>query len=458
MTPAARDNDSAGDLLQRMQESQADFVQTEFCDFIGVSRCRMVRGSAISRDRQPNFPYVNIAHDVSDGEPDPEAMGPHTGSFWLSPDVASYVPLPYLSRMGSVMCWLTNPDGSEYGGCARTRVRHLAEALAERGIRLRVSFEPEGHTLIRLPDGPGWEPVSHGGIFTPERIAEQHAFIDKVVALGDSMALDVEKVSMEADGMLEFNLPPRDAVAACDAWLRFRQLYKAVAREFGWTGTFMPRVTTAGPTAGLHIHLSLTDEQGRDLSSEPGSGEMTDQCRFAIAGILTHADAVVAACCNSVNSYKRLAAGNSWAPTYATWGVNNRSCLVRVVEDPPFLAGSGDAVRPRRLEFRAADGTCNPYVTIAAVMAAMVAGLDQHYELDAEGTQDWGRAAVSGAWPRPLPRSQDKALDALEQDKVVGEALGPILVRGILRARREEWRQYHSLVTDWEQSACLERY
>src|SRR6202034_717878 len=130
-TPTASDDDSAGQLLQRMQESQADFVQPEFCDFIGVSRSRVVRSSAIGRDRQTKFPYVNIAHDVGDGEPDPEAMGPHTGSFWLSPDVSSYVPLPYLSRTGSVMCWLTNPDGSAYGGCARTKVRHLAGAIAE---------------------------------------------------------------------------------------------------------------------------------------------------------------------------------------------------------------------------------------------------------------------------------------------------------------------------------------
>jgi glutamine synthetase len=390
MNAADRDGDVAGRLLQRMQESQAEFVQAEFCDFIGVSRCRMVRSSAIGRDRQPNFPYVNIAHDVSDGEPDPEAMGPHTGAFWLSPDVASYVPLPYLSRMGSVMCWLTNPDGSPYGGCARTRAQHLAEALAERGIRLRVSFEPEGHTLVRLPGGQGWEPVSHGGIFTPERIAEQHSFIDKVVTLGDSMALDIEKVSMEAEGMLEFNLPPQDPVAACDAYIRFRQLFKAVAREFGWTGTFMPRAVTAGPTAGLHIHLSLAGEHGRDLCTDPASGEMTGLCRSAIAGILVHAEAVVAACCNSVNSYKRLTPDNSWAPSYATWGVNNRLALVRVVEDPPFLSGSGTAARPRRLEFRAADGTCNPYVTISAVMAAMLAGLDEGYDLEPEGTQDWG--------------------------------------------------------------------
>ena len=132
MTPTAPGEDSAAQLLRRMQESQADFVQTEFCDFIGVSRCRVVRSSAIGRDRQTNFPYVNIAHDVADGEPDPEAMGPHTGAFWLTPDVSSYVPLPYLSRTGSVVCWLTNPDGSAYGGCARTRVRELAAALAER--------------------------------------------------------------------------------------------------------------------------------------------------------------------------------------------------------------------------------------------------------------------------------------------------------------------------------------
>ena len=97
-------------------------------------------------------------------------------------------------------------------------------------------------------------------------------------------------------------------------------------------------------------------------------------------------------------------------------------------------------------------------LTVDVLADGPLAGLDRRYELEAEGTQDWGRAAVSGTWPRPLPRSQDKALDALERDEVVGEALGPILMRGILRARREEWRRYHSQVTAWEQSAFLDRY
>ena len=103
---------------------------------------------------------------------------------------------------------------------------------------------------------------------------------------------------------------------------------------------------------------------------------------------MRHGAAMVAASCNSVNSYKRLVSDNSWAPTYATWGMGNRSALVRVVDDPPYLVKQRISPGVRRLEFRAPDGTCNPYVVVAALLAAMLDGADQHATLDPEGTSD----------------------------------------------------------------------
>jgi glutamine synthetase len=159
-----------------------------------------------------------------------------------------------------------------------------------------------------------------------------------------------------------------------------------------------------------------------------------------------------------VNSFKRLVPENSWAPAYATWGFGNRSCLVRVVDDPPFLAGEHRAQGVRRLEVRCADGTCNPYVFAGAVLAAMLAGLSEHYPL-AEGSDvDWGRSRPAGEHPAALPRTVDEALLALAGDKVISRALGDVLVRGITRARTSERRAFQGIVTTWEQDHLFPRY
>ena len=109
-----------------MDDDGVTRLQLEFTDFIGVSRCRLVTREVLARDGLPNFPWVNIAHDVSDGEPDPENMGPGSSTFWLNPDPVTYAPLPFVPGVASVQCTLLNADGSRYAGCARSLVADYA--------------------------------------------------------------------------------------------------------------------------------------------------------------------------------------------------------------------------------------------------------------------------------------------------------------------------------------------
>jgi glutamine synthetase len=446
------------ELMRRMEEDDVRRVQLEFTDFIGVSRCRLVTREVLARDGLPNFPWVNIAHDVEDGEPDPVNMGPNSSTFWLNPDPATYALLPYVPGLASVQCTLVNGDGSRYAGCARSLVADYAGRLEAEGFTVAMAFEPEGSVLHQEPDG-GWVYASEAPIFSTTRIAEMSDFVGLVIDYAQAMGITVEKVSAEAGGTMEFNMPPSAPLAACDRLVQFRAAFKAAARQCGYVGTLVPRAVTGGPICGIHLHVSvLQADSGRDALVEPATGGWSSAGRDALSGLLTHAASVTAAGSNSVNSFKRLVPENSWAPAYATWGFGNRSCLVRVVDDPPFLVSQHQAQGIRRLEVRCADGTCNPYVFAVCVMAAMLAGLNEHYPLADSSDVDWGRSLPEGECQAALPRTVDEALSALASDKVISGALGDVLVRGITRARTSERRAFQSIVTTWEQDHLFPRY
>lgn len=449
---------SRDELLARMNEDGVARLQLEFTDFIGVSRCRLVTREVLARDGLPNFPWVNIAHDVSDGEPDPENMGPGSSTFWLNPDPVTYAPLLFVPGVASVQCTLLNADGSRYAGCARSLVADYTGRLESEGLAVAMAFEPEGSVLRQEPDGR-WVYASDTPIFSPARIAELSAFVDLVIEYAQAMGVPIEKVSAEAGGSMEFNTPPSAPVAACDRLLQFRAAFKAAARKCGYLGTLVPRAITDGPVCGIHLHLSMSHaDGGRDALVDGATGGWSSTGRDVLSGLITHAASLTAAGSNSVNSFKRLVPESSWAPAYASWGFGNRSCFVRVVDDPPFLTGEQQAQGIRRLEVRCADGTCNPYVFAVSVLAAMLAGLSEHYPLAEGSNVDWGRTRPAGEDPAPLPRTVDEALLALNSDKVITGALGEVLVRGITRARTAERRAFQSIVTTWEQDHLFPRY
>jgi glutamine synthetase len=450
--PSTRD-----ELLRRIEEYGVARLQLEFTDFIGVSRGRLVTREVLARDGLPNFPWVNIAHDVADGEPDPDRMGPNSPTFWLDPDPVTYAPLPYVPGSASVQCVLVNADGSRYAGCARTLVAEYARRLEAEGLVVAMAFEPEGSVLRQEPDGR-WVYASTAPIFSLDRIAELGDFVDLVIDYAQAMGITVEKVSAEAGGSMEFNMPPSGPVTACDRMMRFRAVFKTAARQCGYLGTLVPRAVTDGPTCGIHLHMSvLHSGSGRDALVDAAGG-WSGTGRDVLSGLLTHAAAVAAAGSNSVNSFKRLVPEHSWAPAYATWGFGNRCCFVRVVDDPPFLATDHRAQGVRRLEVRSADGTCNPYVFAVSVLAAMTAGLSEHYPLAEGSNLDWGRSRPAAEHPAALPRTVDEALLALASDKVISSALGEVLVRGITRARTSERRAFQGVVTAWEQDHLFPRY
>jgi glutamine synthetase len=242
-----------------------------------------------------------------------------------------------------------------------------------------------------------------------------------------------------------------DALTMADNIMTFRLTVKEVALEHGIYATFMPKPLENHDGSGMHLHLSLF-EGDRNAFYEPGSDNgLSKVGQQFIAGLLHHASELTAVTNQWVNSYKRLVAGFE-APIYISWARNNQSALVRV---PTVKKGKPSSVR---VEYRAADASCNPYLALSVLLAAGLAGIRNNYELPPEVASDINRltsAERAAAGVDRLPATLADALDRMERSELVASALGEHVFDWFLRNKREEWDRYQHHVSRFELETYL---
>jgi glutamine synthetase len=215
--------------------------------------------------------------------------------------------------------------------------------------------------------------------------------------------------------------------------------------------SFMPKPFSNRPGNGMHMHMSMGDGKRNlfeDKSDKRGLDLSTMAYHF-LGGVLKHAKALTAICCPTVNSYKRLVVGRSltgatWAPAYVSYGNNNRSCMVRIPGG--------------RLELRVPDGGCNPYLAAAAVIAAGMDGMKNQIDPGDpvnENLYEMSAAELRSRGIETLPQNLNEAIDALEADHVIMDALGPV-AQTFVDLKRMEWVEYMRHVSDWEIKTYLE--
>jgi glutamine synthetase len=220
-----------------------------------------------------------------------------------------------------------------------------------------------------------------------------------------------------------------------------------VAKEFGLFATFMPKPFTGVWGSGHHFNMSLADvETGANLFRDEAG--WTKTARGFVAGILRHAPALAAVATPTVNSYKRLSprlgdGAISWAPVYAAYGDNNRSCMLR-------LPGNRPAV-----ENRAVDAAANTYLTAALMLAAGLEGIAEGWDPgEPVVTEAFDWTPGTAAAPR-LPRTLLEAIEAFAADPLIATVFPADFVSEYVAMKHDEWDDYHSQVTDWERDRYL---
>src|SRR5215467_3312579 len=310
-----------------------------------------------------------------------------------------------------MFCDILNHDGTPFEGDPRQVLKRNLDKAREKGFQFMCAPEMEFFYFASGNPERVLEPLDSGSYFDLTTADVASDLRKRTIHMLEAMGIPVE-YSFHEDGpsQHEIDLRYSDALSMADNVMTFRLVVKRVASELGVHATFMPKPIAGAFGSGMHSHLSLFEgdvNAFRDPGDEYGLSKVA---KHFIAGLLTHASEIVAVTNQWVNSYKRLIPGYE-APVYKCWARNNRSALVRV---PLPKKGKEESTR---IEFRAPDPGCNPYLAFSVMLAAGLKGIDEGYELPPEATDniyELSDAERLAEGITSLPGSLRDALDAME--------------------------------------------
>ena len=434
------------EILKVADRENVRFLRLQFTDIMGIAKNLEIPRSQFEKalDGQCMFDGSSIEGFTRIEESD----------MLLSPDFSTFQVNPWSnpdgSRVARMICDVYRPDGEPFDGCPRTILKRQVARAEKLGYNMVCGPEAEFFLFKRDDDGKVvLETHDVGGYFdlTPVDLGEE-ARRDMVILL-EAMGFEVEAAHHEvAPGQHEIDFKYAEAVRSADEVVTFKFVVKKAALERGLHASFMPKPIFGVNGSGMHTHQSLLTEDGENAFYDPKADwQLSKIALHYIGGILAHAPAFVAVTNPLINSYKRLVPGFE-APVNIAWSERNRSPLVRV----PAKRGMST-----RCEVRVPDPSCNPYLAFAMMLAAGLDGIEN--EVDPGQPVDENIFAMSERKKKrlgikQLPANLEEALDNLEKDKVLMEALGPHIGPNYIAAKRQEWADFISAVHPWE----LERY
>jgi glutamine synthetase len=425
------------------------YVLAQFVDIHGVAKAKAV-------------PVAHLKSVLTDGAGFAGfaiwgvGIEPHGPDFMAVGELRTLSLVPWQPSMARIVCD-GHVNGQPWAFDSRVTLKKQIARLDERQWTLNTGLEPEFSLLKRSVAG-SIEPCDPSDTLAKpcydyKGLSRTRAFLEKLTESLRAVGIDVYQIDHEdANGQFEINYTYTDCLTSCDHYIFFKMAASEIAHEMGLICSFMPKPFAHLPGNGMHMHLSIANSAGVNLfedASDPQGLNLSTLAYHFLGGLLAHAPALTALACPTVNSYKRLVVGRSltgatWAPAYISYGDNNRSTMVRIPKG--------------RLELRLPDGSCNPYLITTAVIAAGLDGIERQlhpgpahnenlYELSPAQLRERGIAV--------LPQNLDRAIEALEADALIVNALGPVGCE-FIRLKRMEWIEYMRHVSDWETKSYLE--
>ncbi|MGI8573904.1 MAG: type I glutamate--ammonia ligase [Egibacteraceae bacterium] len=430
-------------VLRTVEERDIRFVRLWFTDVLGMLKSVAVTSSELESAFREGIGFDGSAVDgfARVQESDMLAM-PDAGTFQVLPW------RPDSEGVARMFCDIHTPEGEPFAADPRQVLRRGLTRAAEMGLTFYVHPEME-FFLFAGPNDP--TPLDQGGYFDLTPLDVQSDFRRQAIQTLEAMGISVEDSHHEvAPSQHEIDLRFADALTMADNLMTYRLVVKEVAMQRGIYATFMPKPLAQHWGSAMHTHLSLFDGDTNAFYDASDPYHLSDMAKKFMAGLLVHAREIAAVCCQWVNSYKRLVPGYE-APVFISWGRQNRSSLIRVPMYKPSKQASA------RIEFRAPDPACNPYLTFAVMLAAGLRGIEKDYDLPDE-TEDnifeMSEGERRAAGIERLPHNLDEALRVMEESELVAEALGEHVFEYFLLNKRVEWDEYRSQVTPFE----LRRY
>src|SRR5579872_541269 len=435
-----------------VRDKGIEFFLCSFVEMGGTPKAKLVPAKHLEDMAHGGAGFAGFAAgNIGQGPDDPDLVA--------IPDFSSITQLPWRKNVA----WVASDiqvEGKAWSYCPRTIFKHQLQKARKKGYVFKTGVESE-FFLLRKNNDDKYEPydpldVQEKPCYDLGTLNRSLDFMTLLIRYMEELGWDPYANDHEdANCQFEINWAYTEALGTADRHTFFRWMVKALAEERGLLATFMPKPFSHLTGNGAHLHMSLWDakiDRNLFLDKKDENG-LSQLAYYFIGGLKTHAKALAAITSPTVNSYKRLKRGSTrsgatWAPVFITYGGSNRTQMIRI-------AGPG------RIEKRTMDGAANAYLAGAAILATGLDGIENKipagkrndrnlYEISAEELQAEGLEL--------LPATLSEALDALEKDSVVLNALGSPYAEYYLQCKREEWKEYHESVSPWELARYLHQY
>lgn len=435
---------SKEDVLRMAVDQDVMFIRLQFTDIFGV-----LKNVAITVNELEKALNNEIMFDGSSIE---GFVRIEESDMYLRPDPSSFAVFPWRPNEGKVarlICDVYNADGTPFEGCPRNVLRRALSEAAAMGYEMWVG--PECEFFLFLTDSEG-KPTTithdNAGYFdlAPVDLGED-ARRDMCLTL-QQMGFEIEASHHEvAPGQHEIDFKYDDALTTADKIMTFKMVVRTIAKRHGLHATFMPKPVYGISGSGMHTNQSLS-RNGKNIFDDPnGPLGLSQEAYYYIGGLMKHAKSMTAITNPTVNSYKRLVPGYE-APVYIAWSPQNRSPLIRV----PAKRGAAT-----RIELRNPDPTANPYLALAVMLRAGLDGIKNKiqpppsvdrniFHMDETVRAEYGIES--------LPGSLEEAIKEMEKDPLIRETLGEHIYNKYIEAKKLEWEDYKTKISQWE----IDRY
>lgn len=433
----------ATDLAQIAKSKGIKYFLISFVDLFGILRAKLVPARAIKDMQRDGAGFAGFAAWLD--------MTPADADMFGIPDPSSLIQLPWNKEIG----WLASDvwmNGKEVEASPRVALKRQIAKAQKLGYRMKTGVECE-YFLI-MPDGSA---ISDPFDTQSKPCYDQQALMRRypvVKDICDSMlALNwgpYQNDHEDANGQFEMNWDYSDALVTADRHAFFKYMVKTIAENHGLRATFMPKPFSNLTGNGCHAHVSLWDKTGKKnlfLNKRDELGLSKLAYNF-LGGIMQHATSMCAILNPTVNSYKRINAprtlsGATWAPNFVTYSGNNRTHMIRTPDDGRF-------------ELRLLDGSTNPYLAQAAILAAGLDGIKNKKDPGKPTQLNMYEEADKVRGAKKLPLNLLDALRLLDRNKVLKQGLGEEVVDSFIKLKMMEWDDYTSYLSTWEREHTLD--
>ncbi len=447
---------SSPNLTDRISQAGVRFIDLQFTDIFGGIKSVTIPAAQITAAMENGVWF--------DGSAIEGFARVAENDMYLKPDPATFAVIPWSpagERTARIGCGVYTPRGERFEGDPRYVLDRALQEAAGLGYGYNAGPELEFFLFNQSWPGSASQPPDDRAGYFDTSTSQASGLLRQAARVLEEMGVKLESFHHEiAPGQHELDLEIGPALPTADNVMTAKYVLKALAQQTGMRATFMPKPVFGIPGNGMHTHQSLTflDESSANREGPnafSGLGEqynLSPIARHFIAGQLEHAKAMTIILAPLVNSYKRLVAGYE-APVYITWARVNRGALIRVPHNGP----TGHQRQATRLELRCPDPSCNPYLAFAVMLKAGLDGIKRRLPLPdpvEESIFQFDSTELRRRSIETLPSTMREAIEELQKDEVIQEALGEVIYDNFVEAKLEEWSEYRRHVSPWE----VERY